>query len=389
MNVKEGTMRRSKTSVSTKALVVITITGMLVIPLAHFIPVVSNLNTSLYQKRVCAFYYTWYGNQTEYYGENPSTNNSILHWNQNLSDPSSPITHDPLHNNWDIAAAQHPTLNTSTVCLYDSCDPQAIKYHLSLAAYAGINTFICTWWGINDWTDYNFRQVLNQTALFNAQHPGNAMQQTIYFETEQDTYNKSKPWGFDNLYTNLVYVYHTYGNNSAFLRVDGRPVIFVYATTSMQTVENWSLVVNKLHNNGMDPFLVAAVDLDVVPSDLIPIFDGFHTYNPLRLYHSEPQNALTQFEKLVLSSRVNGKLACATVLPGYNDTQVRHNVPVLERRNGNQYQECWNVAMKSKADWILICTFNEWHEGTNIEPSIENGTYYINATHDYVQDFES
>ncbi|HME54532.1 MAG TPA: hypothetical protein VKM55_20135 [Candidatus Lokiarchaeia archaeon] len=394
MNVKEGTTRKIKTSVSTKVLVVIAIAGTLVIPLSHFIPAVSNLGTPLYQKRVCAFYYTWYGNQTIYPGEDPGTATALLHWNESHPDLTPPIVHNPQKNIWDIAAAQHPTLNTSTICLYDSCDPKVLQYHFSLAAYAGINTFICTWWGINDSTDYNFRQVLNQTQKYNAAHPDHAMQQTIYFETVQGYYNKSTPQGLDHLYDNLAYVIQSYGNNPAFLHVNdttgkSRPVIFIYATTSTQSVENWSVVVNKLHDNGMDPFFIVDVGVDNVPSNMVPIFDGFHTYNPLGLYVSEPQNSLTQFEKLVLSARSNGKLACATVLAGYNDSQVRHGTPVLERNNGEQYQYSWNTAIRSKADWVLICTFNEWHEGTNIEPSVENGTYYINATHDYVQTFES
>jgi glycoprotein endo-alpha-1,2-mannosidase len=387
MNANEGLPGRSKISSSTKIFVVIAIVGALVIPMLHFIPAVSNLSAPLYPKRVCAFYYTWYGNTTVYYGEDPGTASHLLHWDESHPDLHPPIIHNPVANISDIAAAQHPTLNTSGICLFDSCDPQAIKYHISLAADAGINTFICTWWGINSYVDYTFRQVLNQTAMYNALHPEHAMQQTIYFETVQNGFNKSKPFGFDNLYNNLTFIIQNYGNHPAFLRIGDRPVIFIYATTSTQTPENWSRIVDKLHCNGMNPFLIVDVGVDDVRSDFIPIFDGFHTYNPLGLYTSEPQNALRQFEKLVLSSRSNGKLACATVLPGYDDTQVRHGTPVLKRNSGVTYRDSWNVAIKSRADWVLICTFNEWHEGTNIEPSVENSTYYMAATKNFTQLF--
>ncbi len=52
-------------------------------------------------------------------------------------------------------------------------------------------------------------------------------------------------------------------------------------------------------------------------------------------------------------------------------------------QNGDLYQEMWQDAMTSTANWILICTFNEWHEGTEIEPSIEFGDLYLNITHQY------
>ncbi len=151
---------------------------------------------------------------------------------------------------------------------------------------------------------------------------------------------------------------------------------------------NWSSVVDLLHANGLNPFLIA--DLGgpkIVPADWLQVFDGFHIYNPLGIYRDEPQNALMLFDTMVLSARVNGKLACVTTTPGYNDTQVREGVIPLRRHGGSIYRQSWDVAEHTDPDWALICTFNEWHEGTEIEPSLENGTYYIDITRDYVNSF--
>ncbi|MEX2684820.1 MAG: hypothetical protein Q6373_024820 [Candidatus Sigynarchaeota archaeon] len=370
--------RRSTTSAaSTKWLAVIAIAAILLVPLLNFLPTATRLGGPLYEKRVLAFYYTWYGNTTTYPGENPATAGSWIHWDEN--------GHHPWNDPMDIGAAQHPTLNTSGVVLFDSGDPDAIRFHLDCAAYAGIDSFICTWWGINTIDDYNFRTLLNVTNS-----SGHDMQHTVYFETVQDQYRHDNPACVTNLYNNMKYIIQSYGSHPKFLRVGGRPVIFVYATNARPSIANWSSVVDLLHADGLNPFLIA--DLGgprIIPADWLQVFDGFHVYNPLGIYRDEPQNAFVRFETMVLSARANGKLACVTTLPGYNDTQVRDGVIPLRRQGGSIYRQSWDVAKRTNPDWALVCTFNEWHEGTEIEPSLENGTYYIDVTRNYVNYFKA
>jgi len=35
------------------------------------------------------------------------------------------------------------------------------------------------------------------------------------------------------------------------------------------------------------------------------------------------------------------------------------------------------VAIKADPDWVLITSWNEWHEGSEIEPSWEDGDAYL------------
>nr|MDO8113461.1 hypothetical protein [Candidatus Sigynarchaeota archaeon] len=375
---------RPKMELSTKVFIIIAIVATIVIPLAHYVPSALMIGGPLYEKRVCAFYYTWYGNQTAYYGESPGTANIIVAWDESHPELDPPIWHHPDINPYDIAASQHPDLNTSSLVLFDSCDPRAIRFHLDCATLGGIDTFICTWWSQDSLTNYNFRQVLNVTEMYNY-----TQRHTIYFETVQDRFYYNRTDGVTNVYNDLKYVIQNYGNHSRFLRIGDRPVIFVYATLSRVSVQNWTTVVQMLHADGLNPFLIADVGIRPIDPDLIPIFDGFHTYNSLGIFRDEPQNALALFETFVLSSRYNGKMACTTTLPGYNDTSVRYGTPSLERQEGEVYKNSWDVATRSRCDWALICTFNEWHEGTEIEPSLENGTYYIDMTRQYTQAFKA
>lgn len=372
----------SKKKRNEKIVLSLVIAGIVLVPLFYFVPTSSKLSARIYEKRVCAFYYMWYGNSTVYPDEFPNYNSNWLHWG----------SHDIGNFNFD--SAHSPSLMTNDTILYDCSDPETVDYHLTIASESGIDTFISSWWaqradGWNGWMDVNFEILLNRTESL-----GLDMQHTVYFETVQDKYNKTNPSGVQNLYDDMKYIIDTFANHPNFLKVYDRktstyrPVIFVYSTKSRPSVENWTTVIDYLHGNGSNPFLIADVGVGAIPEDLIDIFDGFHTYNPLGLFRDDPGNALNKYEQLVLSSRINGKLSCATTLPGYNDTVIRTPGQYLERKSGQTYEFSWDVGMKSTADWILICTFNEWHEGTDIEPSLEYGAFYMNETKKYTEMFE-
>ena len=46
-------------------------------------------------------------------------------------------------------------------------------------------------------------------------------------------------------------------------------------------------------------------------------------------------------------------------------------------------------AIKANPDWVLITSWNEWYEGSEIEPSYELGNKYLNLTDPYARRFLS
>jgi hypothetical protein len=67
----------------------------------------------------------------------------------------------------------------------------------------------------------------------------------------------------------------------------------------------------------------------------------------------------------------------ATVMPGFNNTAVQNESRVIDRREGSYYDLYWLVAKACSPDGYAITSFNEWHEGTEIEPSREYRYQYI------------
>jgi glycoprotein endo-alpha-1,2-mannosidase len=77
------------------------------------------------------------------------------------------------------------------------------------------------------------------------------------------------------------------------------------------------------------------------------------------------------------------------VIPGYDDTKIRTPGLLVERMRGDSYRTQWQEAIAADPNWVLITSWNEWHEGSEIEPSLESGEQYLKQTSELSARFKS
>jgi hypothetical protein len=75
-------------------------------------------------------------------------------------------------------------------------------------------------------------------------------------------------------------------------------------------------------------------------------------------------------------------------MPGYNDVKVRGGF-ARDREGGNYFAQSWSAAIASNPSWIVINSFNEWPEGSYIEPSAAFGDLFLGLSATYSQQFKS
>ncbi|HID75640.1 MAG TPA: hypothetical protein EYP56_06535, partial [Planctomycetaceae bacterium] len=116
--------------------------------------------------------------------------------------------------------------------------------------------------------------------------------------------------------------------------------------------------------------------------DYLEVFDGNHLYSVA--WDPEPEGTLVRWGDRVRawsSEHGTARYWVATVMPGYDDRVTgRPDAFVRDRAGGAYYRRCWEGAIRSGADWVIITSFNEWIEGTQIEPSTGYGEFYLNLT---------
>ena len=132
-------------------------------------------------------------------------------------------------------------------------------------------------------------------------------------------------------------------------------------------------------------------------------FDGFYTYFATEVftYGSTPANWPTLAEW----ARGSGKLFIPCVGPGYDDTRIRpwNAENTRPREGGAYYDRAFEAAIDAGPDLIGITSFNEWHEGTQIEPAVPKAIdgfryedyrpraadYYLERTRFWVEQYEA
>jgi Glycosyl hydrolase family 99 len=65
-----------------------------------------------------------------------------------------------------------------------------------------------------------------------------------------------------------------------------------------------------------------------------------------------------------------GLLCAPSVGPGYDALRATGDTHVRTRDGGSAYDAMWKAAIQAGADRVTITSYNEWHEGTQIEPAM-------------------
>jgi len=317
-----------------------------------------------------AFYYPWYGN--------PSVSGRWIHWNASGHNPDKKIDGLP-----DIASPFHPFLGP-----YDSADTAVIEQHLRWAEYAGIDAFIVSWWGRGDLTDRNLEKLFNID-----ERSGGKIRLTLYYEG-----NFTSPATIED---DLDYICGKYVGRNLFYRYGGRPVMFLYgraifpAFWDLASFSRWR---HRFYIDWLDLIVMAKekCNLLLVADVMTPRFSsameqvvrmGFeavHVYNPALEFYSnfDPPSHYAEMADFAHSYNL---LFGLTVIPGYDDGKLGRTFTFeLPRNNGLFFSMLIEEARKFNPDWIIITSFNEWHEGTQIEPAIEYGNKYLKLVRGYL-----
>lgn len=261
---------------------------------------------------------------------------------------------------------------------YVSRDRGVMGRHIDQAKAAGIDAFLVAWYGPTgefNQTEPNLAALLEEAA---------ARQFKIGILFESDSPFLGSPGAISGA---LRHALSVHANHPAFLRVDGRPVIFFWRPT-IYGVESWRAI-----RNEADPGYSSIWIAEGVNTGYLAVFDGHHLYSNTWNPPSDLTYTNQKFANLVQQARQSygtHKFWVATVMPGYNDVRIRPNGGFAKDREGGAYYErSWQAAIAGQPDWVVVTSFNEWPEGTYIEPSVAYGGHYLGLTAAWSGQFKS
>jgi hypothetical protein len=270
---------------------------------------------------VGAFFYPWY--------ENPNTSGIWTHW-EGGGGYSPPMTWSSNY----IPNYPDSTWNPN-VQLYDSKNIDVLRWQDRAMARAGIDIAIASWWGIGGYEDAGLAKAIRVCK---------SVKWCIYYEL--DAYGDPP---VQKIYNDIKYVIDTYGPTRNYAKVDGKWLVLIYGAGGDGTADRWQQAKELLAANGYNVYLNADT------SNGRPPWDAVHNYHPV-VYQGYTDTLPNTDDSAWISP---GFWAC-------------DGSPVLERSLG-EFTSAWDNIIENKAGYrfVLIETWNEWHEGTQIEPGRE------------------
>jgi hypothetical protein len=273
----------------------------------------------------------------------------------------------------DLAAAHYPAGGP-----YDSLEPGVIRAQLDTARAAGLDGFAVSWWGRESDEARAFAALL-------AAARGGPLTLMPYYEAGE-LWRRGGP----GVAADLEGLLGSLGDEPAWLKVDGAPVVLVYGAHRLGR-DAWEYVVRQLAAGPRRPFLVvdapSATWLERQPAWLRR-FDGLHTYTPIGTL-ARGRDLDATYRDLAATARAAGRPFMPAVSPGFDDRVIRRPGTLVRRSAGATYAATWRSALAVDPAWVLVSSWNEWHEGSEIEESREHGRAYLDATRHWAARFRA
>jgi hypothetical protein len=272
---------------------------------------------------------------------------------------------------------------------YRSKDREVIRQHQAWSETYGIDSWICSWWGKGKKTD----RILKKSIL--PELEGSPTKVALFYESAGILGMKNGRIRIDReairqLEEDVEYLAVHYFDHPNYLKVAGRPVLFLYLTrafygeldTAFRTIRSTAQAY------GFDLYLVGDEVFWQLPNrNTISLLDGITPYNmhgPWQFNGYPEQTGFfrevdRKYQLYQYTARKNNTSFIPNAFPGFNDKGVRpeanhYLIPPQSHPDSNQvstFRTYLDIAKKyvdPDIKMLTITSFNEWHEDTQIEP---------------------
>ncbi|HET9221325.1 MAG TPA: hypothetical protein VFO07_02420, partial [Roseiflexaceae bacterium] len=253
---------------------------------------------------------------------------------------------------------------------YSGGDDSALRRHIQQADDAGIDALICTWYGPKeDRLDKRCRRLLQLV-----QESGRDIRVAII--PDQSAAFDGGMRTIEGLAGALDVLRRDFTSSPAYFSFRGKPVVFWFNPPSLGDVSAWAQLRDRA-DPGRDQFWFGGTD----NFGYLDVYDALYYYDIT--WETAPGRAMASYAgRLDRYNRDHpgaNKPFIATAMPGYDDIKVR-NGHRKDRANGDYYRGTWQTAIDRNAAAVVLTSFNEFYEGSYIEPSEQYGDLYLRLT---------
>lgn len=250
--------------------------------------------------------------------------------------------------------------------MYDSKDPYVIECHILWMKAAGFDGVLADWYGTQNHFDYPVIHERTE-ALFNqAEQAGLKIGVVYEDQTVKNAINNNlitKEAAQPIAKTTGEWLKSNWLKRPSWLRFNKNPAVLVFGPQHFEEAD-WN------------EFRSGAGDIDLITlNHPKPYAQGTFDW-PV----PDKGNA---FQKTFLERSKGSQFIVSAAYPRFHDYYEaggQKGYPLLADNSGQTYKETLRTALSQKPNAIQTATWNDWQEGTQIEPSKEFGFRDLIAT---------
>ncbi len=257
---------------------------------------------------------------------------------------------------------------------YDSADPDVLECHLLLMKLAGIDGVIVDWYGLSQAADYPLAHEATE-AMFDATGQFQ-MDFAICFEDRTVEYLVNN--GFLQPSQITSHLSGTFGwmetnwfSQPRYVRKNGAPLLLNFGPIYVTNPAVW--------DNAFAPLAVTPAHFALHHLWQGVGADGGFTWVHASVWDGNPDEATIKqrFTNVINGTSTNPDEVIPSAVAGFDDAYVGQSYPFLDHRDGATLREALEVGMDGPWPIIQLVTWNDFTEGTMIEPTYEFGYTFL------------
>jgi hypothetical protein len=260
---------------------------------------------------------------------------------------------------------------------YDSQDEAVLEYQVLLMKLSGIDGVIVDWYGIEDFRDYAVLNAATEKLFEYTQRAGLQFalayeDVTVRFMTNENHIASDE--AHSRAQEDMLHAQENWFSSDSYLRFNGQPLLFVFGPQYFRSPADWETIFAGQETTPALITLDGHMDFAALSSYPWPPmgFAGGATLAPAVL-----QSYLERFYRNAQRRDYIVGGAFPAFHDIYSEADVRSSYGYLDPQNGDTLRLTLDLALQNNVDLIQLITWNDYGEGTMIEPTEEYGYQYL------------
>lgn len=256
----------------------------------------------------------------------------------------------------EIASHYYPLIGP-----YHSGDKEVIENHLLMMKYAGIDGILIDWYGTYNLNDYRVNKENAEQLIDMLDEVG--LEYAIVYEDRflPNIVNAGlAPTVVGAAKTDFNYLQTNYFGDANYIKINNKPLLLNFGPITLTTAAQWTSVFTNLNPK---PALLTLWNESAEAGT-----------NALGEYAWVYQNS-TYLTNFYTNNLPNMPLAFGSAYPGFNDFYEEGGGGAgigwtISHNNGATLDETLALAQHAHVDYLQLITWNDFGEGTMIEPTV-------------------